>query len=134
MCKQPQAPTENILVGQATKPAPQRAEIITPRANNTYTLSQGGVAAQQKKPAAKPAVKPAAKPTAKKRSASDIVGVKPDAVKERAVAKPAPLQSQKNQPPCRVESFSLKPKNATLCRKNRPNNWLNPSFWALPAG
>ena len=102
MCKQPQAPTENILVGQATKPAPQRAKIITPRANNTYTLSQGGVAAQQKKPAEKPAVKPAAKPTAKKRSASDIVGVKPDAVKERAVAKPAikaaPAKPKKSAP------------------------------------
>ena len=122
MSKQPQAPTKNILVGQATKPAPQRAEIITPRVNNTYTVSQGGVAAQQKKPAAKPAVKPAAKPTAKKRSASDIVGVKPDAVKERAVAKPA------------IKAAPAKPKKATLCRKNRPNNWLNSSFWALPAG
>jgi|GEM_PF-556867 len=89
MSKRLQTPNENILVGQAKKPAPRRAEIITPGANNTYTVSKGGISTKQKKPAAKPTTKPAAK----ERSTSDNVDVKPVAAK-----KPVPAETKQAAP------------------------------------
>lgn len=66
MSKQPARPTERIHVGQARRPAPQRAEIFMPGEGNTYARStKGGINTRQVKPAAKqPAAKPAAKPVA----------------------------------------------------------------------
>ena len=90
MSKPPAPPTEQIHVGEARQPEPQRAEIFMPGAGNAYgPASQGGVTTAQVKPVAKPA----AKPVAKKRTASQIASVKAD-VKPKVAAKTA----KKNPP------------------------------------
>ncbi|MBC8268872.1 MAG: hypothetical protein H8E36_09000 [Rhodospirillaceae bacterium] len=81
MSKPPAPPTEQIHVGQARQPEPQRAEIFMPGQGNTYgPASQGGVTTAQ--------VKPAAKPVAKKRTASQITGIKADVKPKEAAKKP----------------------------------------------
>lgn len=85
MSKKTTPPTENVMYGQARRPAQQRAEIYMPVEGNTYgSSSKGGLTTAQ--------------PVARKK-ASQIVGVKPDVKKKAAPAKPAAPQKVKKNPP-----------------------------------